>query len=895
MLDPASPVTESVGRLGAALADRYVIERELGAGGMATVYLAHDVRHDRKVAVKVLRPELSAILGAERFLHEIKTTANLQHPHILSLFDSGEADGLVYYVMPYVEGESLRDRLNREKQLPVDDAVRIAREVADALQYAHEHGIVHRDIKPENILLHGGHAMVADFGIALAASRSDGGTRMTETGMSLGTPHYMAPEQAMGEREITPRADIYALGCVTYEMLTGEPPFTGPTAQAIIARVMTDQPRSLTAQRHTVPPGVDAVVRKALEKLPADRFATARDFESALAAPAATETMTPAPAARSPLAAGRPFLRSVATAAPWVLALTVGALLVREQLRPVAPPPPLSRFNVTLTPPPHVSITGQALAFAPDGSRIVYVGNAGTGDQLFVRSLDRIEAEPLPGTAGAESPFFSPAGTDVAFYAGGKLMKIGVGGGLSLPVCEVEGVFKGGTWGAEGTIVFADDRGLMRVGAAGGTAALVAAPDSGETFRWPEFLPDGRAVLFSTYARGADRLAAVSLGGRAVRRLEVRAANPHWVRGGYVVAGLIEPGGGLGAGRIVAFPFDASRLKVLGPAVPIADSVLAGLSSRTAKLGISRDGALAYASGLMERGSLVSVSRDGSVRPLGLGPRGLSSPQYSPDGRRVALWIYDAFSDIWLFDLATRRLTRLTTDRTAARPLWAPDGKRIVYQRVAGSSYELAWVATDGSGATDTLLVGAGDEYGGAFTPDGRRLVYREYDGRTGKRRIAYVALDSARAPHDVVADAFNNNSPALSPDGRWMAYVSDESGRNEVYVRPFPGPGGRSQISSGGGTEPRWSPTGREIFFRDGTTMMAVPVQAGATFVPGDARRLFQGSYATDLYYPDYDVSRDGRSFLMVSLDKQTADQPITLVLNWFANHAASGARSSQ
>src|SRR5512140_3688015 len=259
-------------RLTAALSDRYRIERELGAGGMATVYLAHDVRHDRKVAVKVLRPELSAILGGERFLAEIRTTANLQHPHILSLFDSGDAGGLVFYVMPYVDGESLRDRLNREKQLPVDEAVRIAREVADALAYAHAQGVVHRDIKPENILLHGGHAMVADFGIALAASRSEGGTRMTETGMSLGTPFYMAPEQAMGGREITPKADIYALGCVLYEMLTAEPPFTGATAQAVIARVMTEEPRSLTLQRRSIPPHVEAACRAALEKLPADRF-----------------------------------------------------------------------------------------------------------------------------------------------------------------------------------------------------------------------------------------------------------------------------------------------------------------------------------------------------------------------------------------------------------------------------------------------------------------------------------------------------------------------------------------------------------------------------------------------------------------------------------------------
>jgi len=272
-------------RLTAALQDRYAIERELGAGGMATAYLARDLKHDRQVALKVLRPELAAILGAERFLHEIKTTANLQHPHILSLFDSGEADGLVYYVMPYVEGESLRDRLTREKQLPVEDAIRIAIEVADALNYAHTQGVVHRDIKPENILLHGGHAMVADFGIALAVARSDGGTRMTETGMSLGTPLYMSPEQSMGEREITPRADIYALGCVLYEMLTGEPPFNGPTAQAIIARVMTEEPRSLVLQRHTVPPHVEAAVDRALEKLPADRFATAEAFAEALAKP----------------------------------------------------------------------------------------------------------------------------------------------------------------------------------------------------------------------------------------------------------------------------------------------------------------------------------------------------------------------------------------------------------------------------------------------------------------------------------------------------------------------------------------------------------------------------------------------------------------------------------
>src|SRR4051812_22940297 len=279
-------VPDLLSRLQAALADRYRLERELGAGGMATVYLAFDSRHDRRVALKVLRQELAAVIGADRFLAEIRTTANLQHPQILPLFDSGSSDGFLYYVMPYVEGESLRERLRREKQLPVEDAVRIAREVASALDYAHRHGVIHRDIKPENIMLHDGSALVADFGIALAASKA--GTRMTETGMGLGTPHYMSPEQAMGEREITARSDVYALGAVLYEMLTGDPPFTGSTAQAIVARVVTESPRPLIPQRHTIPPEVDAAVLRALEKLPADRFATAAQFADALKTPGVT-------------------------------------------------------------------------------------------------------------------------------------------------------------------------------------------------------------------------------------------------------------------------------------------------------------------------------------------------------------------------------------------------------------------------------------------------------------------------------------------------------------------------------------------------------------------------------------------------------------------------------
>ena len=367
-------MTTPPARLAAALAAHYRLERELGAGGMATVYLAHDLKHDRRVAVKVLRPELAAVIGAERFLAEIKTTANLQHPHILGLLDSGDADGFLYYVMPYVEGESLRDRLNHEKQLPVDVATRIAGEVASALDYAHRHNVIHRDIKPENILLHDGSALVADFGIALAAHKA-GGTRMTETGMSLGTPHYMSPEQAMGEREITARSDVYALGCVLYEMLVGEPPFTGPTAQAIVAKVMTDDPRPLHTLRRTVPPAIEDAVLTALEKLPADRFATAAEFAAALAGGGPSRTTTRVHAARH--APSRvPVLLTVAL-------IFAAALAAWGWLRPAPPAPPPSRLAIMA---PGLGGSGGAslarqVALSPDGGTVFFLAVGADGQE----------------------------------------------------------------------------------------------------------------------------------------------------------------------------------------------------------------------------------------------------------------------------------------------------------------------------------------------------------------------------------------------------------------------------------------------------------------------------------------------------------------------------------
>ncbi|MDH5284110.1 MAG: serine/threonine-protein kinase, partial [Gemmatimonadota bacterium] len=460
-------MADTLSRLRELLAGRYRIEEGgaslLGQGGMATVYLAHDVKHDRKVALKVLRPELAAVLGAERFLQEIKTTANLQHPHILPLHDSGEVDGTVFYVMPYVEGESLRDRLAREKQLPVEEAVRIAREVASALDYAHRHQVIHRDIKPENILLHDGQALVADFGIALAAS-SVGGSRMTETGMSLGTPHYMSPEQAMGEREITVRSDVYALGCVLYEMLTGEPPFTGPTAQAIVAKVMTAEPAGLTLQRKTVPPYVEAAVLTALEKLPADRFASAAEFSAALGNPG----FVAKGAAVSAQAVSR-RRHSAAVAAAFVV--LAGVALWGWLRSPAQASRAVMRFEVVLPASEQLYEAPLPLMdIAPDGSGFVYIGMGPQGRRLYWRGFDRFANRPLVGTEDAENPFFSPDGAWVGYRARNRMYKISMAGGAPQEILNWP--FTGAEWGADGRIIFGgggDSTGLFEVSADGGT------------------------------------------------------------------------------------------------------------------------------------------------------------------------------------------------------------------------------------------------------------------------------------------------------------------------------------------------------------------------------------------------------------------------------------------
>ncbi len=877
-------------QLTSALGDRYALERELGVGGMALVYRARDLKHHRKVALKVLRPELAALIGAERFLQEIEVTANLQHPHILPLHDSGEAGGFLYYVMPYVEGEALRDRLARDKQLPVDEAVQIAREVADALDYAHRHGVVHRDIKPENILLHGGHVAVADFGIALAVSTAGGGTRLTETGMSLGTPHYMAPEQAMGEREITPKADIYALGCVLYEMLVGEPPFTGPTAQAIIARVMTEQPRSLTLQRHTIPAHVEAAVLMALEKLPADRFASAAQFAEALVHPGSIPVMPAVTAAVAPGVGAaarlgtrpRASRRVVAVGALGLAAAAGAAVWAWVGPKPARPARGIVRFAIQLQREAEpVGARGSTIAYAPDGSRIVYVGRSQAGQRLYARGLNALEPVAISGTDGASLPFFSPDGQSIGLNQGGRLSRVTLAGGPVTGLTDPYGTVYGASWGPDDAIVFATDSGLMEVPAAGGRAHRLAAPDSGEAFRWPEVLPDGRAVLFTVFARGTVTLAALVRRTGEVRRLKQTGAYPRYVAGGFVV--LTDP-----SGTVSALAFDAERLRVAGAALPVAENVATDADG-DCNLGVSRSGDFAYQAVLLAPSRLVQVDRSGIARDAGLDTGYYFAPRLAPDARRVAVSRYaDATQttrDVWLLDLVRHTRTRLTFDTTAALPAWTPDGRRVAYSRcesASGFMCSISWVPADGSGAPESLVVAAGQWSAAGFEPGGRGLVYSGRSSSQAKSAIWRVDLAGSRTPRQVLATNFPALSPSLSPDGRWLAYVTDESGRNEVYVRPYPGPGGRWQVSLDGGTEPLWSLTGREILYRNGERMMAAVVRAQDQLEVGNRIQLFSGAYSQFGPWRSYDVTRDGQTFLMLQ-PVQGQQQAITVTLNWF------------
>ena len=862
-------VTSPADRLSSALAGRYRIERELGAGGMATVYLAHDVRHDRKVAIKVLKPELAAVLGAERFVVEIKTTASLQHPHILPLFDSGTADGFLFYVMPYIQGETIREKLNRETQFGVDEAVRIAREVADALDYAHRHGVIHRDIKPENILLHDGRAMVMDFGIALAVSAAAGG-RMTETGLSLGTPHYMSPEQATAEKEITARSDQYSLASVLYEMLAGQPPHVGGAAQQVIMRIITEPARPVSDFRKNVPPNVVAALGKGLEKLPADRFASAKEFAEALGNAGFSTTQVgvlTATAVQRSRNVPAIVLGTVAT----LMTAAVGWLVTRS---PTSPDNQVLRMQLALpsrTLMPSTALGQNIIAISPQGERIAYVAQDSGGVYTAVRRFDELTGRRVFGGA-ANDAVFSPDGRWIAFSFQSDVRKVPVEGGQDVRLTTDVGLtVRGLAWLPTDTIVVGSlSGGLRALPAGGGTMRLIAGTDSTIQATFPVVFPDGKTLGFVSGNVGARRLAILAAGQRRFSELGVGALAPVGFRDGHLIYVSAT-------GTLVALPLDLKTQQRLGDGVQL-ESGIRQTTGGSAYAALSRTGTLLYVTG-DTRGRLMLSAGESKPIPLLDDVRDYRYPRFSPDGRRVAVAVFsDATSDIWVYDRVDRTLQKLTTAGDASVPEWSPDGKKLLFRRTRDGRNEIWWQPADGSGVAEALYQGEPVNEA-LISPDARWLILRTAPQSKFLRDILVRPMVGDTTPRLLVGSPSQESHPRVSPDGRWLAFQSNDAGSFQVYVRPFPNEGGRTQVSTAGGSEPLWSHAGDQIFYRTAEGIEAVSVSTTPSFALRERRAAFAGVSESDLTHQNYDVSPDGRLLMIQSAG---GEAQLVLVYNW-------------
>ncbi|HSM03601.1 MAG TPA: protein kinase [Longimicrobiales bacterium] len=881
-------------RLNASLEGRYRVERELGAGGMATVYLARDLRHDREVALKVLHPELSAVIGAERFLGEIRTTAALQHPHILPLFDSGEADGLLFFVMPHVAGESLRDRLDREKQLPVNEAVALVAKVADALEHAHGRGVVHRDIKPANILLgEGGEPVVADFGIALAVSQS-GDRRVTETGLSLGTPDYMSPEQAAGDRELGPRSDLYALGCVLYELLTGQPPFTGPTAGAVISRIITTDPEPPSRHRRSIPPHVEAVVLRALEKLPADRFSTAGDMGRALADPTFRHAVGAA-SPGGPVAPGRSW-KPLALAALAV----AGVLLVRDLVGgrgaggEVVGVNPVVRQSVldfpdsaplALVGAVPLGVGMKAFDLSADGGRMVYVAEDGGRVRLRLRDMSSGDVTTLDGTEGAYAPFFSPDGEWVGYFAGPSAFRVSVSGGAPLPIASVELAY-GGAWLPDGRVVLATDEGkiLQSVPVAGGRSDTLrtypgSGPEQGRLV-FPELLPDGRRLVLSSAAytivrfdpstregwiltRGGWIDLAVHEQGGVLSDDLIRGTNPRPVGRDHLV--FTAP-----SGSLMAVHLPAGDGEVPGDPIPVLDEARIETVWGAGQWDVSQDGILYYVEGETAlRSWLVWRDDTGRVDTLSaFGRADWGEMDLSPDGRRLVVYACTVRGDCGY------QLLSLEEGLGRQIPDWAIwyDSERLAYVGGEGADAHSVVVRADNEGVRDSIpgywiLDVARDGSLIALDASDARMVLGRTDAfPTGLRATELTGIQGW--------------GHALRPGGGWLAYTSSvlEDGEWQVYLARTEPPWDRFRASPQGGEEPVWHPDGR-LVYREGNRWMTVTVPDGPG-TPGAAQPLFEGAYVNVLGR-SHDVDAAGRH-LLVEAPGATRAHRMTVVSGW-------------
>ncbi len=875
-MNPLSITTGS--RLGT-----YEILEVLGQGGMGVVYRARDSRLQRDVALKLVHPHLVDENRLARFRGEARVLAAIGHPNVASVYELGDAHGLAFIVMELVLGETLADRLVTGP-LPGSDVVRIACQVAAALESVHEKGLIHRDLKPANIkLTPDGVVKVLDFGLAKATADIGGlhsdlltASAKTRDGAIAGTLAYMSPEQARGQ-EIDRRADIWAFGCVVYEMVVGRPAFAAATTADTIAAVM-ERPVNWAAIPPDVLPVVTRVLRRCLQRDPKQRLRDIADARLELEDATASAESVTAPKAR-------PWRQVLTATGVLAIGVGLGALAV-SLIRPPADPVPPARFAVSLPPTtPLAGLDFPSAIISPDGRQMVFVASRGGRTELFQRSLNAIDPRPIPGTTNAVGPFFSPDSQWVAFFADGQLKKVNLAGGPPVTLCEAP-VGLGGSWGPGDLIAFASTTGsgLSRVPADGGPPERLTTLDvaRGEfSHRWPEWLPDGETVLFTVGTSGSwsdAEIVAQSVTSGKRTTLVRGGTNPHYLSNGSLVYAQ--------DGRIMNVALDASTLTSKGFPVAVLENVRQSADGAV-QFSVARSGTAVFLAGgqaASER-RLVSVGRDGSSTAFAAPPGAYAFPRVSPDGQKLIVAMEAPTRDLWLYDVTSGITTQVTFDSGATSPTWSRDPKRVAFSSTRVGVLNLFTAVIGDPGRSERLVANGNQQFPGSFAPDGA-LVFTEQRSGTG-RDVLFLPAGS-RAARELVASRADETSPKLSPDGQWLAYVSNEGGRHEVYVTELANPARARRVSVEGGTEPAWASGGRELFYRRGTTMMAVTLDAAGQFRSG-ARRLFDADFVRGTFdAANYDVMPDGR-FVMVQRASQNSELTLHVLLNWVGTLAPS------
>jgi len=877
----------------------YEILALLGAGGMGEVYRARDTRLERTVAIKVLPAHLSQNAEVrQRFEREAKTISQLSHPHICALHDVGREGETEYLVMEYLEGETLADRLAKGP-LPIDQTLRFGIQIGDALDKAHRQRVVHRDLKPGNVMITKSGVKLLDFGLAKALSPARSTLELTSfptqaapvtrEGTLLGTVQYMAPEQLEG-READARSDIFAFGCLLYEMATGRKAFSGTTQASLISSILRDDPQPISQVQPTTPPALDRIVKKCLAKDPEDRWQNAGDLASEIKWIAEGGSQT---GVIPPTITRRSSRERVA----WIVAAILAVALAAALLGPLGKPSPPRTIRFSVTPPEKAAFVtfpeAGSLALSPDGKSLALIASTERKRSLWVRRLDALTATELAGTVGAVSPFWSPDGRFIGYFAGGKLQKIAANGGPPQALCD-SAAGSAGTWGRDGTILFSEfgagREGIYRVSSEGGDPAPVTSLDRarGESSQaWPVFLPDGKHFLFLSGAFGSEKekrtIVAGSLGSRQTRP----------ILSGYSRVAYCPPGYLLFArdGSLLAQPFDARGLSATGDPIPISDEVWMFQSTGNAAFAVSEKGDVAYLSG-QRLSTLTWRDRTGREVGVAAAPGAFGRPRLSPDGSRIAVQVADprrGTRDIWIYDAERGLAQRLTEDPLdAVAPIWSPGGDRIVFgsgRREGGVDIYLK--PANGAGSEELLLKEKGVQLPQDWSPDGSEIVYEDYaPARSPQRQLWLLRLAGKRDRAPLLRTSFPTSQGRYSPDGRWLSFVSEETGRQEVYVVPATGQGAVRRVSASGGSLPRWKRDGKELLYlADNGDLVSVATQLSDDLRVGSASVLFTANPPPS----DFDVSRDGRRLLF--LEGGQGDIPrtvdLTVISNWTAELA--------